>query len=80
MYISKIIKRIRINRELSQEYVSFKLEMSQSQYSRRESGEVRFDIDEIIILSKIFDVRLLPIIEIETNDYKKESISSKNAY
>tara|TARA_R110000737_G_scaffold298162_1_gene305019 strand:+ start:713 stop:1078 length:366 start_codon:yes stop_codon:yes gene_type:complete len=59
MYISEIasaVKRYRQNRGLSQENMSMDLGLSQSQYSRRETGRIQFTADEIRRISVILDV------------------------
>ena len=51
-----IIKKLRENKKISQEYIAFQLGLSQSQYCRRENGKVKFLADEIGKLAKILDV------------------------
>lgn len=55
MCIHENIKKLREQKKISQEYVSYKLGLSQSQYSRREKGEIKFLADEIAFLSKILE-------------------------
>ena len=55
----EINDRVRFHRErnkLSQEFVSSALNIEQSQFSRRESGQIPFSINELDKLSKLFDV------------------------
>ena len=55
----KLHEKVKFYRELkrfSQENVAFDLGLNQSQYSRRESGAIKFNVDEIDKLSKILDV------------------------
>jgi transcriptional regulator with XRE-family HTH domain len=56
MEISHKVKLIREDKKFSQEYVSHKLGLSQSQYSRRENGEVKFIAEEIGKLAKILEI------------------------
>lgn len=42
MKIHETIKEIREDKKISQEVVAHNLRLSQSQYSRRESGEIKF--------------------------------------
>jgi transcriptional regulator with XRE-family HTH domain len=66
----KINDKIREKRrclELSQEYVASCLNMSQSQYSKRENGSIDFSISDIVKLNKLeFNVNL-PVPEISAN-------------
>jgi len=50
---SNLIKEARLAKGYSQENVALDLELSQSQYSRRENGSINFSLDEIRILCKI---------------------------
>lgn len=50
------IKDIREEKKLSQEYMANKLTLSQSQYSRREKGEVKFLADELLSIARILEV------------------------
>jgi transcriptional regulator with XRE-family HTH domain len=65
MPIHTIVKKIREKKNISQECVSYYLNLTQSQYSRRESGNIKFTLEEIIVLSKFFKVNLFKRIEIE---------------
>jgi transcriptional regulator with XRE-family HTH domain len=50
------VKFYRELKRLSQENVAFDLGLNQSQYSRRESGTIKFNAEEIEKLSKLLDV------------------------
>ena len=55
----KLHEKVKFYRELkrfSQENIAFDLGLNQSQYSRRESGAIKFNVEEIDKLSKILDV------------------------
>jgi transcriptional regulator with XRE-family HTH domain len=57
--IMKIYEKVKFYREtkrLSQENIAFELGLNQSQYSRRESGVIKFTAEEIEKLSKSLDV------------------------
>ena len=69
MFLHKVIKTLRESKKLSQEYIAFQLGLSQSQYSRRENGEVKFLADEIGKLAKILEVSVSYIYGEETNSF-----------
>jgi len=74
--IMEIYEKVRFFREqkkLSQEFVSTFLNIEQSQFSRRESGQIPFSINELEKLSELFDVKI--------SDFFKEktvNLSSNN--
>jgi transcriptional regulator with XRE-family HTH domain len=69
MDISNKIKTLREDKKISQEYIAHELGLSQSQYSRRESGEIKFIAEEIGKLSKILEVPVSHIYGQETNSF-----------
>jgi len=50
------VKFYRELKRLSQENVAYDLGLNQSQYSRRESGAIKFNAEEIEKLSKLLDI------------------------
>lgn len=55
----KLHEKVRYYREaqgISQEFAAHKMGITQSQYSRRESGNIKFNTDEVILLSNILKV------------------------
>ena len=50
------IRKMRINRELSQENVAFNLKISQSTYAKMESGQSKLSIDRLYQLAVFFNV------------------------
>ncbi|KQB43272.1 Helix-turn-helix domain protein [Flavobacterium daejeonense] len=58
MLLHEKIKLIRESKKLSQSYLAYELNLSQSQYSRREKGEIQFVADEIIKLSKLLETSI----------------------
>lgn len=56
MEIFEKVRFFREQKKLSQEYVSTLLNIEQSQFSRRESGQIPFSINELEKLSELFDV------------------------
>jgi transcriptional regulator with XRE-family HTH domain len=69
MDISTKIKLLREDKKISQDYISHQLGLSQSQYSRRENGEVKFVAEEIGKLAKILEVSVSHIYGEETNTF-----------
>ncbi len=67
MKLHEKVKTIREEKKLSQDFIAHELGLSQSQYSRRESGEIKFDADEILQLSKTLDTKVSELYGEETN-------------
>lgn len=63
MKVYEKIKKYRIDKNYSQESVAYELGLSQSQYSRRENGQIVFNIDEILKLVDVFDISLNDLFE-----------------
>jgi transcriptional regulator with XRE-family HTH domain len=58
MNIHEKIKQIREEKKLSQGYLAHELGLDQSQYSRREKGEIQFVANEIVKLSKLLETSI----------------------
>jgi transcriptional regulator with XRE-family HTH domain len=58
MKLHEKIKHVREERKLSQDFIAHELGLSQSQYSRRESGETKFIAEELIQLSKALETKI----------------------
>lgn len=58
MRIHKRIKAIREFKKISQSYLASELNLDQSQYSRREKGEIQFIPEEIVKLSKLLETSI----------------------
>lgn len=58
MEVFEKVKLYRESRRLSQEFVGAQLNIEQSQYSRRESGQIAFTVDELQNLSQLFEVEI----------------------
>lgn len=67
MKLHERVKTIREQKRYSQEHIAHELGLSQSQYSRRENGEIKFDADEILQVSKILDTKISELFGEETN-------------
>lgn len=50
------IRRIRAEKNLTQEYVALELAISQRAYSKIETGKTKLRIDHLIGLAKIFEI------------------------
>ena len=80
---SNLIKEAMLAKGYSQENVALDLELSQSQYSRRENGAINFSLDEIRILCKILNldllqtvIGLLNISKSAQDDYQKKEFDT----
>jgi len=60
------VKLYRESKKLSQENVAYKLGLNQSQYSRRESGNILFSVKELESLSKLFEIQTSDLLNDET--------------
>ncbi|WP_300978366.1 helix-turn-helix transcriptional regulator [Flavobacterium sp.] len=58
MEIHEKIKQLREEKKLSQGYLAHELGLDQSQYSRREKGEIQFVPNEIVKLSKLLETSI----------------------
>jgi len=56
MELHEKVKFFRKVKKLSQESIAFEIGLNQSQYSRRESGVIKFNSQEILVLSNILEV------------------------
>ena len=65
--IGQKVRRIREEKQWTQEFIANKLEISQNTYSKIESGSIKLTIDRISELSKILDV---PIEDMLSDDTK----------
>ena len=55
-HVIRNIRRLRLDRDLSQENVAFNLQISQSSYAKLESGQSRLSIDRLYQLAVYFNV------------------------
>lgn len=78
MQVHEIIKTIREVKKLSQSYLAHELGLDQSQYSRREKGEIPFVPNEIIKISKLLKTSVSNLFGEEVlNNQKHVSIDEK---
>ncbi len=66
MEIHERVKFYREAKRISQESVAFKLGLDQSQYSRRESGMIKFDSDEITKVCEVLEVTPMELFNTES--------------
>lgn len=55
-HVLRNIRKMRIDRELSQENVAFNLQISQSSYAKMESGQSKLSIDRLYQLASFFKI------------------------
>ncbi|MEY4987765.1 MAG: Helix-turn-helix domain [Bacteroidota bacterium] len=55
-HVIRNLRKLRIDRELSQENVAFNLQISQSSYAKLESGQSKLNIDRLYQLAVFFNV------------------------
>lgn len=67
MKLNEKVKIIREEKKLSQSYIAHELGLDQSQYSRREKGEIYFNPDEIIKLSFLLDTSISILFDVQKN-------------
>lgn len=84
MKLNQKVKLIREAKKISQIYLAHELGLNQSQYSRREKGEIQFNSDEIIKLSNLLETSISSLFDEQQNiisyewDYNNiNSISAK---
>jgi transcriptional regulator with XRE-family HTH domain len=66
MKIHEKVKFFREAKGLSQEAIAYRLGIEQSQYSRRENGQVKFSIEEIVDISKMLEVEISELVSDNT--------------
>jgi transcriptional regulator with XRE-family HTH domain len=66
MEIHERVKFYREAKRMSQDSVAFKLGLDQSQYSRRESGVIKFDSDEITKVCEVLDITPMELFNTES--------------
>jgi transcriptional regulator with XRE-family HTH domain len=81
--MKKFYEKIRDIRKLngfSQEYVSYEIGLSQSQYSRRENGVIEFSYYEVDKLCKLFNINPDSLTLIKNTEHLKtlENIENSN--
>lgn len=67
MKLHEKVKTLREERKLSQDFLAHELGLDQSQYSRREKGEIQFVPDELKKISKLLETTISNLFGEETN-------------
>lgn len=75
MRLNEKAKTLREEKKLSQSYLAHELGLEQSQYSRREKGEIQFVPDEIVKLSKLLETTISNLFDEQANIF---SIQTQN--
>lgn len=73
MKLNLKIKLIRESKNFSQIYLAHELGLNQSQYSRREKGEIQFNSDEIIKLSHLLETPISNLFSEQQNIISEQS-------
>jgi DNA-binding helix-turn-helix protein len=68
MSLGKKLKQVRLNKNLSQDFMAEMLEVSQKTYSNFENNKTKPDFSQIEKISKILDVSILEFLE-DTEKY-----------
>ena len=67
MKIHERIKSIRLSKNLTQDYVATQIGISQRQYSKIESCEVKVDLERLQKLAEVFEINLSEMLSDEKN-------------
>ncbi len=78
MRLHEKIRSIREDKKLSQGYLAHELGLDQSQYSRREKGEIPFVPNEIVRISKLLKTSVAFLFGEETSIDQKDVTFIKN--
>lgn len=76
MKLNKRIRALRIEKKLSQSYIAHELGLEQSQYCRREKGEIHFSPDEIIKIAELLTTNVAVLFGEESN--KPNNLNQEN--
>lgn len=76
MTLNKKIRALRIEKKISQSYIAHELSLEQSQYCRREKGEIHFSPDEIIKIAKLLATNVAALFGEEIN--KPNNLDQEN--
>jgi transcriptional regulator with XRE-family HTH domain len=75
MEIFEKVRYFRESKKMSQEYISTILNIEQSQFSRRESGQIPFSINELEKLSEIFEIEISEFFKEKTVNFTSNNQS-----
>lgn len=66
MKLHEKVKQLREDKKLSQDYIAHELGLNQSQYSRRENGQIQFIAEEIKQLAALLETSIAELYGEET--------------
>jgi transcriptional regulator with XRE-family HTH domain len=66
--IGNKIRMLRVVRGYPQEYIAFQLGISQSAYSRQESGRTQLSLIQIKTICKIYELTMIDLLENSINE------------
>lgn len=69
MEIHETIRKLRGDKHFSQEAIAHVLELTQSQYCRREKGKIHFSAEEVSLLAKVLETTVAQIYGEEANSF-----------
>ena len=72
-----VLRRLRLDRGLTQQAVADALHINRSTYSFHESGKTQLDLQRVAALSTIFDIPLECLVELLSNPEKMEHVAEK---
>lgn len=78
MEVFEKVRFFRENKKMSQDFISTFLDIEQSQYSRRESGQIPFSINELEKLSEIFEIEISEFFKEKTVIFNSNNQSGGN--
>lgn len=67
MTLNKRIRALRIEKKISQSSIAHELSLEQSQYCRREKGEIHFSPDQIMKIAKLLKTNIAVLFGEEIN-------------
>ncbi|MEO6176274.1 MAG: helix-turn-helix transcriptional regulator [Flavobacterium circumlabens] len=77
--INENIKSIRELKDYTQEYMAFRLNMTQAGYSKIETGTIPLSCDKLEEIVSIFEMDLISIIQFESSLYLKSDFMKLKA-
>jgi transcriptional regulator with XRE-family HTH domain len=76
--IGNKIRLLRVVSGYPQEYVAFQLGISQSAYSRQESGRTQLSLMQIKTICKVYELTMIELFENSTNDLIHKLVKSNS--
>lgn len=66
MSVSDRIKKMRLSKNYSQEYMASQLGISQRAYSKLENDEVKIDVEKLLAISKTFEINPSELLDFDS--------------